>query len=372
MRSRDAVARLGGDEFGIVQFGLRRVQDANQTAERLLKELRQPYVIYGQSVEVGVSIGVSMCPIHAVEHDELLEDADLALYQAKLSGRNTFKSFTAAMVSTKEQKDSTRQELIDAMSDGTLWLAYQPIVSSKSKLLQSFEAFARWQHPVKGELAAREFVLLIERCQLMTQFAEWGIRRVLQQGRLWMRKGLPLVPVSVNISATQFLSLDLAGLCSSLSRELDVGLEWLRIDLDETALNVDFQRAADKIAALSQLGILTNVDHFGKGLVALSRIVDMKINKLKITSRYFEAAKDTIRSDALVAIIHSIGTIMNVPIVATRIENQAMELRAIATGVEYLQGYHISLPLAADAAEVWLRDRSAAGCNPAGPGAGGP
>jgi predicted signal transduction protein with EAL and GGDEF domain len=360
MRSRDVVARLGGDEFAIVQWDLRRVQDADQTAERMLKEIRRPFTIQGQSVEIGVSIGVSMCPLHAIEYDELLEGADLALYQAKLAGRNTFKSFTGSMMSDIEQKDSVREGFIDAMRGGQLWLAYQPVVSSKTKTktLQSFEAFARWQHPAKGDLMAREFMSLIDQCQLATQFAEWTIRRALAQGKSWLRKGLPLIPVSVNLSARQFLSLDLVGLCASLSTELDIGLEWLRFDLDEAALESDFLRVAEKITMLSRLGILTNIDHFGQGLVALNQIVDLKINQFKIVSRYLQTGKDIVRNDAIVAIIHSIGTVMNIPVVATQIETEAMETRAISAGIEYLQGYHYSRSLVPDEAEVWLRNRA--------------
>ena len=358
MRSRDVVARLGGDEFAIVQLDLRQVQDADQTAERILQEIRRPFAIQGQSIEIGVSIGVSMCPSHAIEYDELLEVADLALYQAKLAGRNTFKSYANNMVYDKEQKVSVRQGLIDAMRNDLLWLAYQPIVSSKTKTLQGFEVFTRWQHPDKGVLMAREFLSLIDQHQLATQFAEWTIRRSLAQGKLWLRKGLPLVPVSVNLSARQFLSLDLLGLCNSLSRELDISLEWVRFDLDETALQSDFQRTAEKIKALSEVGILTNIDHFGQGLVALNQIVDVKINQLKVTGRYFQGGKDCIRNDAVIAIIHSIGTVMNIPIVATQIETQAMEARASLTGIEYLQGYHISHALVAEDAEAWLRSRA--------------
>jgi chemotaxis family two-component system sensor kinase Cph1 len=357
MRSRDAVARLGGDEFAVLQVDLRRAQDAEVTAERILKEIRRPFSIGGRSVEIGVSIGVSICPINAVEHDELLEDADLALYHAKRAGRNTFKSFTDTMVSDKDQKESGREALLDAMQNGRMWVAYQPIISAKTKGLYSFESFARWRHPDRGELTAREFLPIIDQNHLLNQFAEWSIRQVLQQGKLWMRKGLPLVPVSVNISSAQFFSMDLVGLCTALSGELEIGLEWLRFDLDEMALQADFLRAATKMRALSACGILTNIDHFGQGLVALNQIVDVKINQFKVAGSYFQSGKDRIRNDAMIAIIHSIGKVMNIPIVATQLETDVMEMRARATDMDYLQGYHISLALAPDAAEVWLRNR---------------
>jgi diguanylate cyclase (GGDEF)-like protein len=358
MRARDTVARLGGDEFGIVGFDLRQAEDADRTAARIIADIRRPFTVHGHQVEVGVSIGVSMCPIHATEQGELLENADLALYEAKGAGRNTFKAFTNSMLSDADQKESVRHGLTDAMRDGALFLAYQPIVSAKTGALQSFEAFARWQHPFRGELAARDFLPLVEQCQLLTPFAEWGIRRVLQQGKTWMSKALPLVPVSLNLSARQFLSLDLAGVCDSMSRELDIGLEWLRFDVEETVLQADFPRAADKIAALFKLGILINIDHFGQGLVPLNQMCDVKFNQLKITNKYFEAGPAMNRNDALIAIIHQVGRVLRVPIVATQIETEAMKLRALGAGIDCLQGYLISRPLTVDAAEAWLANRN--------------
>jgi len=359
MRARDTVARLGGDEFGIVALDVKRAQDADCTAERIIKEIQRPFVLDGHSVEIGVSIGVSMCPLDAVERVELLDNADLALYKAKGAGRNTFKSFTNDMVSAADQRESVRDGLIEAMHDGSLFLAYQPIVGSASRALHSFETFARWEHPAKGELAARDILPLIEQCQLLAPFAEWGIRQALQQGKLWMREAVALVPVSLNLTARQFLTLDLVGLCGSLARELDVGLEWLRFDLDETALQSDFPRAAEKIAALCRIGVLINIDHFGQGLVPLNRICDVKINELKISGRNFGIAAEANRFDALVAILREVGRVLNVPIAATQIETEAMALRATAAGIDYLQGYLISRELQPEAASAWLRTKMA-------------
>jgi diguanylate cyclase (GGDEF)-like protein len=358
MRARDTIARLGGDEFGIVAYELQRVEDAARTAERIIQEIRRPFTIRDRRVEIGVSIGVSMCPIHAIEPDELLEDADLALYQAKHAGRNTFKSFTSDMLSDSEQRESVRHGLIGAMQDGAMSLVYQPIVHAKTRALQGFEAFARWRHPVQGQLVARDFLPLVEQCQLLTQFAEWGIRSVLQQGKLWMRQALPLVPISVNLTARQFISLDLVDLCGALSQELDVGLEWLRLDLDETALQADFARVAAKIAALARLGILINIDHFGQGLVPLNRLGEVKINQLKLAGRHFEPGRSSTGNDVLVAMVHGLGRVLRIPIVASQIESEAMASRAIAADIEYLQGYRISGELTAAGAEQWLRNRN--------------
>ncbi len=358
VRARDTVARLGGDEFVIVACDIQHAEDASRTAERIIREIHRPFIIQDRSVEIGISIGVSMCPTHAVEQDELLADADLALYQAKNAGRNTFKSYSNEMLSGSEQHESLRKGLTDSLHNGSLSLVYQPILGSRKKTLQSFETFARWQHPDKGVLSARDFLPLLEKFQLLPEFTEWGIRQVLMQGRLWMRKPLPLVPVSINLAARQFIAVDLVNLCIALSRELEVGLEWLRFDIDETALQADFPRIAAKIAELFRLGILVNIDHFGQGLVPLNKLGDLKINTLKVSGRYFEWSRDNTSNDALIAIVREIGRVLQVPIVACQIESEVMATRAIAAGIEYLQGYHLSKELTPDAAEEWLRDRA--------------
>lgn len=357
MRSGDLVARLGGDEFGIVAYGLQKPEEADLTAARIITEICRPFQIQQHNVEIGVSIGVSMCPLHASERDELLEGADLALYRAKDSGRNTFKSFTIDMLSESEQRQSVRQSILDAMQNGAMSLVYQPIVDSRTRALQSFESFARWAHPERGQISARDFLPVIEQCQLLPQFAHWGIRQVVQQCGSWLRSALPPVSVSLNIASRQFLSLDLVGLCSTISQELNMSLEWLRFDLDETALQADFLRVSAKIAALSSLGVLVNIDHFGQGLVQLSRLGEVKINKYKLAGKFFEPTKGSAQNDALIAIVHQVGKVLRVPVIACQIDSEARESKAIEAGMEYLQGYRISRELSPEDAAQWLRRR---------------
>lgn len=355
VRERDVVARLGGDEFAIIQFHLSEPKYAEITAERILSEIRRPFTILGQGVEIGVSIGIAICPFHATEERELVQNADLALYQAKHAGRNMFKVFTGNMLSDKEQKDSVRIALVNAMERDEVSFVYQPIVSAQTRAVRAFEAFARWQHPEKGPLRAAAFIPLIEQHQLSIRFAEWTIRRVVRQGREWADKGLPLKPVSLNMSASQFLSLDVAGLCASLASEYDVNLGWLSFDVDEGALRTDFERGAEKIAALARLGVLTNIDHFGNGAVPLRRLVGLHVNQLKVPGKLFVEETAETEGGGLAAIINSIGNVIYAHVVATRIETAAMEKRATASGIELLQGYAISHGLSPDEVEKVLR-----------------
>ncbi|MEO8281475.1 MAG: EAL domain-containing protein [Ideonella sp.] len=355
LRGRDVVARLGGDEFAIIQFHLACVEDADITASRILAEIRRPFNIRGHDVEIGVSIGIAFCPLHAAEESALLQGADLALFRAKTGGRNAFKVFSNDMLSEKERKDSVRIVLEQALDNGGFSFVYQPIVAARTRTLQSFEAFARWHHPERGDICAAEFMPLIEQYQLTARFAQWGLRQAVQQAKQWQRLGLALVPVSVNMTARQFLDLDVVGLCLALSREFDIGLEWLRLDLDDTAFLTDFQRTTEKISALAGMGVLTNIDHFGRAAIVLKRILDLRINHLKVPGRIFDTGDSKRGSDALVAVIKTIGKVLRVPVVATQIETSEMEAYAIDAGIELLQGFSISQCLPAADAEKLLR-----------------
>ncbi|MEP6606261.1 MAG: EAL domain-containing protein, partial [Nitrosospira sp.] len=359
VRERDVVARLGGDEFAIIQFHLTDLQSAQITAERILWEIRRPFSIQGQNIEIGVSIGVAICPFHSVEEQELIHGADLALYQAKRAGRNGFQVFSNNMLSAEEQNESVRIRLTHALEHKEFSFVYQPIVNARTRTLQSFEAFARWAHPEKGILLAAEFLPAIEQYQLSLRFAKLGIRQAICQVKEWQRQGLPLVPISLNMSPRQFLALDIVGCCSSTAMEFDVSLEWLRFDLDEAALQTDLQQTAEKIASLAQIGVLTNIDHFGQGMIALKHLLDVKINQLKIPGKLF-ASSGSARNNALAAIINSIGRGIQVPVVATQIETAEMETHAMNAGIELLQGNYISYGLGPDEVNQWLRSRTGA------------
>ncbi|MBA2723575.1 MAG: diguanylate cyclase [Methylibium sp.] len=355
VRDRDVVARLGGDEFAIVQFQLERIEDADLVAGRILQAIRRPFHIRGQDVEIGVSIGIAFCPFHFAEEDQLLQGADLALYQAKHGGRNAFKVFSNDMLSEKEQKESVRMALEHALEGDGFSFVYQPIVAGKTRVLQSFEAFARWQHPDRGEICAAEFMPLIEQYQLAARFAQWGIREAVKQAKQWQRLGLALVPVSVNMTTRQFLGLDLVGLCSALAKEFNISLEWLRLDLEDAALLTDFQRVTEKMSALAGLNVLTNIDHFGQAPIVLKRLLGLRINQLKVPGQIFDKIDGTRRNAALAPVIRSIGKVLRVPVVATQIETATMEAQAVKAGIELLQGYSISRCLVPADAEAWLR-----------------
>ncbi len=363
LRDEDTVARLGGDEFAVILNTVHDQDAVDDIAQRILKEIKSPIQIAGQKVVIGASIGVSICPLDAATQAELMADADMALYEVKKEGRNGFKRFERSMMSDKQALESNRALIEAAFSENQFELRYQPLVDVRGHTLLGFEAFCIWNHPTEGCLNAQDYVELIERNQLAIQWAEWGLRALFSQYQQWFRGGLNLVPLSLNLTAKQFLNLDISGLCHDLAQEYQVGASWLRLDVDEQALIMSSRRAEEKINKLSEQGILVNIDHFGRGLVSLRQLTELKIHAIKITSRFLNTStlnthKGKRELDIQIAIFKSISKIMNVPLIMTQIEDMATLEKVKQQGINHVQGYITADLMTVDEATEWL-------CHPA-------
>lgn len=364
VRERDVVARLGGDEFAIIQFHVPSPQDVDRVAVRVLESIRQPYQLQGHRIEIGASIGAAVCPHHAVEQDALVQRADLALYQVKRGGRDGFRLFDQGMLPPEGHLPSIREELAAALESNRLHFVYQPILHAHTHRLQALEAYVRWNHPERGCLTGAEVMALIHQHHLGTAFTRWSLRQVIHQARHWQRMGLALVPVAINVTAAQFLELDLAAVCAELASELDFSLEWLRLEVEETVLQAAMERIATRIDALADLGVLTQIDHFGIGLLPLIDLPDLKVNRLKILASLLQ--KHPPRQDArpVAALICSVATALNIPLVVTCIDNAAMLAYIRRRGFDLVQGYAVAPTLEAAQVPDWLRQ----GVGPALPG----
>jgi diguanylate cyclase (GGDEF)-like protein len=354
VRDNDMVARLGGDEFALILNNIQANDQVDIVASRVLSEMKRTFIINESSVQIGASIGVSICPLDAASHEELLHDADLALYDVKNSGRDGFKRFDAAMLEGQEGSLRAKQRIDDAFAQNQLAFEYQPIVDSKTGRLDSFEAFCVWNHPEHGKIPAREFKDLIEAHQLATKWAEWGLEELFQQYQLWQQRGYRVVPIGLNLSAKQFLNTDIGAICKQLSKEYDVNTSWLRIDLDEQTLAMNSRRSEEKINELREVGILVNIDHFGQGAVSLGLLTRLKVNHLKINYERFHFEDSSYEVNAQLEIFKSISNVLKLPIVATRISDEHAHSIATSKGINFLQGNALSSPLHPSVATDYL------------------
>jgi chemotaxis family two-component system sensor kinase Cph1 len=358
LRHEDLVARLGGDEFAVIQMGIAGKNDIERVAGLMITEMQRPFIIGEHTIEIGASIGITLCPLDAVNQPDLLLGADLALYEVKKGGRNGYKQFERSMLRDKDSEENMRDKLIKAFDNQEFEMVYQPIIDNRSKQTVCLEAFCRWNHPVLGLLVARDFVDNIDKHHLNPTFVYWGFDKVFYTYQQWQRQGIASIPVSINLRSDQFLSLDIEAICRELSNKYQVATSWLRIDLDEPALAIDASRSEEKINALSQMGILCNIDHFGQGLLSLQQLTKLKVNTLKIDGRLFLDDLNSPKTDSLLTILKAISEVMNVPVIVTKVESDEMINRAIKSGFHLLQGLVIHAPFAASELDEYLEKNS--------------
>jgi diguanylate cyclase (GGDEF)-like protein len=354
VRTGDTVARLGGDEFAILQTGLNDRASAVSTAERIVQSVSQPYQIAGQTVEIGTSVGVSICPSDTVEESELLECADLALYQVKRSGRNAFSIYAPAM-RVVESRSTTGERLVQALRDNEFRMNYQPIVDARSGELRGLEAFLRWHQPGQAEMVAGEFMPMVEQKRLGPEVGQWVMEAVFRQYQQWLREGLPMVPVTINIGSAEFATQDLLGQIETLGTRYETGWQWLRLDVKEQALIADVGHAIRKIGKLRDAGVGANLDNFGRGFVPLGYLTQLPFQGIKLDAMLFEHGNSRQHFNALFNVVKSVAQVFNAQLTVTKIESREMRETLAKQSVDLLQGYAISPPAEAAKAAAWLK-----------------
>ena len=353
VRPADTVARLGGDEFAILQTGIDNRTGATSLAEKIVQLASRPYIILGQTVEIGVSVGISLYPSDTIEESELLEYADLALYQVKRSGRNAYSMYAPGM-RVAESRGAYGEQLARALRDDEFRLNYQPIVDARSGELRGLEAFLCWHRPGLADLAAGEFMEQVEQQRLGAAVGEWVMDAVFQQYQEWLCEGLSMVPITINIGNAQFVSQDLLGQIEKLGARYETGWQWLRLDIKEQAVLSDVGRAVRKLATLRDAGVGANLDNFGRGFVPLGYLTQLPFRGIKLDAVLFEDGSRRRHFNALFNVVQSIAQVFGAQLAVTRIESVEMRETLKNQRIDLLQGYAIARPAEATLAAEWL------------------
>ena len=354
VRAGDTVARFGGDEFAILQPGLDDRAKAVTVAEKIVQSISQIYHLDGQTAEIGASVGISICPSDTVEESELMECADLALYQVKRSGRNAFSMYRPEMRSA-ESRITDGEQLLQALRDNEFRLNYQPIVDARSGELRGLEAFLRWHQPGVGEKLAGEFMQLVEQKRLGPAVGEWVMDTVFKQYREWQREGLPMVPIAINVGNDEFATHDLLGRIEKLGARYETGWQWLRLDIKEQALVADVGHAIRKLARLRDAGISANLDNFGHGFVPLGYLTQLPFRGIKLDAVLLADKHSRRHFNALFNVVQSIAQVFNAQLTVTKIQTREVIEMLGNERIDLLQGYEIARPAEAAQTADWLR-----------------
>src|ERR1700730_1516357 len=358
VRQNDLVARLGGDEFALIQPGASQPAAAKSLADRLVHGFAEPFEIGDDQVQVGASVGVALSPDDGVDPDELLKRADLALYDAKSTGRGTLSFFRSEMNERAQGRRALEIDLRQAEARGELELHYQPILALNTNRVTCFEALLRWRHPVRGMVMPDSFIPLAEETGLIESLGVWVLREAFAQATTWPSH----VGIAVNLSPVQFKSGKLLGVVTAALT--GSGIEPQRVEPEITESVRLTEDAANLVTlhALRSLGVRICLDDFGVGYSSLSYLRSFPFKKIKIDRSFIRDVVDNTEAAAIVRAITTLGASLGMLTTAEGVElpEQVQVLRSL--GCDEAQGYLFSRPLPASELDTMLQaDRGLVG-----------
>lgn len=355
VRPSDTLARLGGDEFALLLEEIADPHDAERAAARLLGALDEPLDLGGRAVRVSASIGVAT---GTSDPETLLRDADLAMYQAKEQGKGRFETFEPSMHEAAVERLELDVEIERAIRDSELTLVYQPIIGMTTGAVVGLEALVRWRHPTRGVLSPDRFIPLCEASGRIRDLGLWVLREACQKAALWRAKypGIPGLKMGVNLSGAQLRDPHIVRDVARVLEATDLDPTALTLEVTETVLmdDLDLAAAAHRLTELKQLGIEIAVDDFGVGHSSLRYLKGLPLDNLKIAQTFVdEIARPDARPRILKAIL-DLADVFELRPVAEGIERAEQRDGLLELGCELGQGYLLSKPLDAGAADAFL------------------
>lgn len=359
LRASDIAGRLSGDEF-VVVLPQSDVEQTTDMVERLLALLGSPVTVAGVALAASASVGIAMFPDDGRDMETLLHRADMAMYQAKSSGRGCFSFFSSEMNQLAQERLALETALRRAIQTRQLHLHYQPQVDMETGKLYGVEALARWTHPELGEISPVRFIPLAEECGLVADLGHWALREACRQLAAWRAQGLAVPAVSVNLSPTSFHNLDLPRMIADTLEINSLTSRDLTLELTESVLLDTNPSTMKTIAEVHAKGIRLAMDDFGTGYSSLSYLRRLPVNELKLDRSFVADLGNDEAARALSAAILGIGKSLHLTVVAEGVETAEQNLLLREQGYPVAQGYLFSRPLAPQAFASWLEKATAA------------
>lgn len=334
------VARLGGDEFCVL---LRVVSDAPPIARiagGILEALKRPFIIEGQRITIGASIGVSVAPADADTPSGLLRCADLALYRAKMSMRGAHMRFIPQLQAEMQEKRVLEEELRDALGRDEITVFYQPIVDSRRGAIVAMEALLRWRHPQRGLVSPGVFIPIAEETGLILELGAWVLRRACEDASGWPSH----IRVAVNLAPRQLQEADLVETIAGALRESGLAPDRLELEITETALLANTGKIDEQLAAIVGLGARLALDDFGSGYSSLSYLNRLPVNKVKIDQAFSREAHRSPKTQAIIGAISTLARDLELDLVAEGVETHEQLGFMAKKNIFLIQGYLYSKP----------------------------
>lgn len=356
LRDIDTIARLGGDEFTVVAPQLRTPADISRLCERLLQSLVRPFVIDGHEFFVSASIGAALYPNNGHSAEELLRNADTAMYRAKSKARGSYAFYEESMNREIQERALLENQLRQALSNNELELFYQPKIELATGKTVGAEALLRWNHAENGMIDPERFIPIAEETGLIVPIGEWVINTACAQLQAWRRQGLDLQSISVNVAVPQLQAPGFTQRVQRILRTHQIQPGMLELEVTESTLATDIETTADILCQLSSAGVHLAIDDFGTGYSSLSYLQRLPIDVMKIDRAFMPQkfdGKDHLICEAVLALAHTLGK----TVVAEGIENAQQMLYLQSHGCQIGQGYFFGRAMSCRAFTARLLDK---------------
>ena len=362
LRTYDTIARFGGDEFVILLEDVDSTGEVLSIAERILSEIITPFNLAGHEIVIHTSIGIVYSSPEYEKADDMLRDADIAMYQAKAAGRGRYVVFNETMRANVVAHIEMEKDFRQAIDHQEWELHYQPILSLKNKQIIGFEALVRWNHPRKGMIWPNDFIPFAEETGLIIPMGEWVLHEACRQMSTWHRQFPtdPPLTISVNLSSKQFTQPELFDQIQQAITENNFDPHYLRLEITESVIMENAERAISTLNRLQRMGVQVHIDDFGTGYSSLVYLHMLPINAIKIDHSFISG--NGIQNHHGLEIAQSIVRLahdLKIETIAEGVETQAQFDRLTDLECEYAQGFHISLCMDREIAEKLLEEKFA-------------
>jgi diguanylate cyclase (GGDEF)-like protein/PAS domain S-box-containing protein len=345
VRDEDTVGRLGGDEFAMVLGYLGAAEDAAVVAKKVIAQLGQPFDLDGTEVYVTASIGITLYPADSTEQDELIRNADVAMYRAKDLGRNNYQFYTPDVNRRTRERLGLESELRLALERGEFVPHYLPKVSINDGRITGLEALLRWRHPERGVVPPDDFLPLLEETRLIVQVGNRILCEVCRQLHEWQTAAVPVVPVAVNLSPRQFLAPDLTESIGRALAEYAISAALIEIEVTEPSVMTSTDDVIATLGRLQAMGLKMAVDDFGTGLSSLTCLKFSAVRAVKMDRSLIRDLMDNREDEAIARGVISLAHGLHLAVIAEGVETQAQLERLAQYGCDEAQGYLFSRPL---------------------------
>ena len=341
------VGRLGGDEFQVVLPSTSSKDELSKLAQNIIESLSRPYTINGNVVSIGTSVGIVTSDYDDRTSDDLMRDADLALYAAKAAGKGCYRFFAAEMHEAARERQRMESDLRVALEKGQLWVAFQPSVDASSEEVIGFEALVRWDHPEHGPISPATFIPLAEEIRLIDEIGEWVLRTACAEAAKWPQH----ITVAVNLSPVQFKQHSLPATVRAVLSETGLAAKRLELEITEGVLLNNDEHVHEMIRSLKDIGLKLALDDFGTGYSSLSYLQRVPFDKIKIDQSFVRGASDPeSRPAALIRAMVGLASDLHMQTTAEGVETQDELLLVRELGCSLVQGYLFGKPMRAEEA----------------------